>query len=274
MEYHINKTPFTLAEGDTHVALLDNYRKNAFTLAEVLITLGIIGVVAALTLGALIPNFEKQRNLSVLKKAYSEMQNYVLDFKQYTGCIDIKVCWPNSDEFYTPFAEYLIAKRGFTEYVPFDRSWGSMLLFSAFRGNQMVGLNGGYYRNTEHPDNYIPLVSPSGTYMAVIYSDYYSYGNSAAIIYFLVNNKRFGIKSARFANEVQIYPGDFSRAGKDLFIAHVSYDGKFVPEGVEPYRYWKDNDNCNPDNSETMNVSGYGCLGRIIEDGWQIKYKW
>ena len=34
-------------------------RKTAFTLAEVLITLGIIGVVAALTLPALINNYEK-----------------------------------------------------------------------------------------------------------------------------------------------------------------------------------------------------------------------
>ena len=35
-------------------------KKLAFTLAEVLITLGIIGVVAALTLPALISNYKKQ----------------------------------------------------------------------------------------------------------------------------------------------------------------------------------------------------------------------
>ena len=47
--------------------------KVAFTLAEVLITLGIIGVVAAITLPSLIQrNIEKQR-VAQLKKAYSEL---------------------------------------------------------------------------------------------------------------------------------------------------------------------------------------------------------
>ena len=59
--------------GATHVALSDKSRKFAFTLAEVLITLGIIGVVAAITLPSLIQrNIEKQR-VAQLKKAYSEL---------------------------------------------------------------------------------------------------------------------------------------------------------------------------------------------------------
>ena len=52
------KAAFTLAEGATHVAHRKNSRKAAFTLAEVLITLGIIGVVAALTMPALITNIQ------------------------------------------------------------------------------------------------------------------------------------------------------------------------------------------------------------------------
>ncbi|MDR1327441.1 MAG: type II secretion system GspH family protein [Heliobacteriaceae bacterium] len=46
-------------------------RKNGFTLAEVLITLGIIGVVAALTMPALIANYQKQIKVTKLKKFYS-----------------------------------------------------------------------------------------------------------------------------------------------------------------------------------------------------------
>ena len=41
----------------------DKKKKAAFTLAEVLITLGIIGVVAAITLPALIENVTERRNL-------------------------------------------------------------------------------------------------------------------------------------------------------------------------------------------------------------------
>ena len=51
----------------------NSLKKSAFTLAEVLITLGIIGVVAAITLPSLIQrNVEKQR-VAQLKKAYSEL---------------------------------------------------------------------------------------------------------------------------------------------------------------------------------------------------------
>ena len=46
-------------------------RKGAFTLAEVLITLGIIGVVAALTLPSLIQNHHEQVLENKLKKMYS-----------------------------------------------------------------------------------------------------------------------------------------------------------------------------------------------------------
>jgi len=47
--------------------------KKAFTLAEILITLGIIGVVAALTMPSLIANYEKKRTVVQLKKAYSSI---------------------------------------------------------------------------------------------------------------------------------------------------------------------------------------------------------
>ncbi len=44
-----------------------------FTLAEILITLGIIGVVAALTIPNLITNYQKKVTATELKKAYSEI---------------------------------------------------------------------------------------------------------------------------------------------------------------------------------------------------------
>jgi len=45
--------------------------RRAFTLAEVLITLGIIGVVAAITIPTLIQNSQKQETVTRLQKAYS-----------------------------------------------------------------------------------------------------------------------------------------------------------------------------------------------------------
>lgn len=46
-------------------------KRNAFTLAEVLITLGIIGIVAAMTLPALVQKFEKTILKNQIKKTYS-----------------------------------------------------------------------------------------------------------------------------------------------------------------------------------------------------------
>ena len=50
-------------------------KKTAFTLAEVLITLGIIGVVAAMTLPTLINNYQKKETISKLKKVYAILGN-------------------------------------------------------------------------------------------------------------------------------------------------------------------------------------------------------
>lgn len=46
-------------------------KKAAFTLAEVLITLGIIGVVAAITMPSLIQNYQEKATVTKLKKCYS-----------------------------------------------------------------------------------------------------------------------------------------------------------------------------------------------------------
>ena len=50
----------------------------AFTLAEVLITLGIIGVVAAITLPTVVQNYQKQATVAKLKKAYTTINQAVL----------------------------------------------------------------------------------------------------------------------------------------------------------------------------------------------------
>jgi len=69
---------FTLAEGATHVGICDNARREAFTLAEVLITLGIIGVVAAMTIPTLISNTNGAQFKTAYKKALSTLNQGVL----------------------------------------------------------------------------------------------------------------------------------------------------------------------------------------------------
>ena len=54
--------------------VLTTLKKCAFTLAEVLITLGIIGVVAAMTLPTLVQNYKKTVYVNQLKKSYSTLE--------------------------------------------------------------------------------------------------------------------------------------------------------------------------------------------------------
>lgn len=54
---------------------MDIFMKRAFTLAEVLITLGIIGVVAALTLPSVIKNYQHKALETAFKKSYTNLYN-------------------------------------------------------------------------------------------------------------------------------------------------------------------------------------------------------
>lgn len=72
---------FTLAEGATHVDLSQTIAHFGFTLAETLITLGIIGVVAAMTIPNLITNYQKHVTVTKLQKAISVLnQAYKLSY--------------------------------------------------------------------------------------------------------------------------------------------------------------------------------------------------
>lgn len=62
--------------------------KKAFTLAEVLITIGIIGVVAAMTLPALVQKHKRMEATSKLKKFYSTMSQAVMRSEVDNGKVD------------------------------------------------------------------------------------------------------------------------------------------------------------------------------------------
>jgi len=68
-----------------------NKTKNAFTLAEVLITLVIIGIVAALTIPTAINKYKEEELKSQFKKAYSTLsqavnKTFLNDFYGYADC--------------------------------------------------------------------------------------------------------------------------------------------------------------------------------------------
>ena len=77
--------------GATHVALCDSVSSyfrhwyGAFTLAEVLITLGIIGVVAAMTMPSLIQNYKRQQATARIKKFVSVINQALISAENDLG---------------------------------------------------------------------------------------------------------------------------------------------------------------------------------------------
>ena len=78
-----SKVAFTLAE--VFSIHFKNNRKYAFTLAEVLITLGIIGIVAALTLPTLLANYQKNVIKTQFKKAVSVIEQAYVTVEHNLG---------------------------------------------------------------------------------------------------------------------------------------------------------------------------------------------
>lgn len=81
--------------------MVKTQRKLAFTLAEVLITLGIIGVVAALTIPNLMQKTNRKETVAAVKKSYSVLSNALkLAEAQHGGSI-LKWSGTVADEFST-----------------------------------------------------------------------------------------------------------------------------------------------------------------------------
>ncbi len=266
-----------------------------FTLAEVLITVGIIGVVAALITPGIIENIERHRNAAILQRAYGDLQNYVYMFAAENNCTtSFADCTPKSGEFYKKFAKYLHDKQKFRtvpsscdgkekcyKWLRYRKSTGAPL--TGFRwfcpiGSDIGGAgegSGEYY-----------LMSPTGLYafhIGVFMSDnYYNIKGDhfRARIHILTDMSRTGI-----CNLEACAPEQADRApqlGRNLFEVYIMNSKKVLPNGTslcggirDSWAYY-----CHPlDNSESGNCSYESgdytaCMQQVINDGWKIKYKY
>ena len=101
--------------GATHVALCDSVGSyfrhwcGAFTLAEVLITLGIIGVVAAMTMPSLIQNYKRQQATARIKKFVSVINQALISAENDLGAREDWVIgeMDNSDSAYNFLNTYI-----------------------------------------------------------------------------------------------------------------------------------------------------------------------
>ena len=104
-------------------------KKLAFTLAEVLITLGIIGGVAAMTMPTLITNYQKRATVAKLKRAYSVLkQAYLMSYDQVGDLRSYEIRALGKESYFkTYWAPYIQATycNSFSEcgYTSADKPW-------------------------------------------------------------------------------------------------------------------------------------------------------
>ena len=268
------KSAFTLAEGATHVVHFNDIRRVAFTLAEVLITLGIIGVVAALTMPALISNYKKTVYVNQLKKSVSVIENGFkmiladdgVDKLTDTGLWStFSGDWgrgQQNDEFTSYLGKYF--KIIENNVIDLDN-------YKQFNGN-----SNGYNPRTN-------FVLEDGIYF--MFGDIYKNPNS-------LSDENCKKAKAFGGNVCEVAISSFyidvngskrpNQFGRDTFQFMLSNDGRLVPNGGKDAalfqeqadissnsNYWRNNTvkGCGASNSE-----GYVCAARIIENGWKMDY--
>ena len=93
-------------------------KENAFTLAEVLITLGIIGIVAAMTMPTLITDARKKSTATKVKKFYNIINNAVQFSIAKNGDVEI---WMGEARIYTYEENAQFVKDYFLPYIKYRK---------------------------------------------------------------------------------------------------------------------------------------------------------
>ena len=209
----------------------------AFTLAEVLITLGIIGVVAAMTIPTLVSSYQKSQTVSQLKKEYTTLAQAVKQSEIDNG--------KNSDWDWGTSGDAASIR------TSFDTLWSPYLKVmkycsSAADCGYTVGLLSGLLKDGVNqigiydPTTRISIMTPDGTFMM--------FHVSGKMVYVDLN-------AGKGPN---LY-------GKDVFLFVLDPDKGLMPAG-----YSVVGNDCN----STHN--GLYCAKKIMIDGWQISsdYPW
>ena len=241
------KFGFTLVEGATHVDTFHNQRKVAFTLAEVLITLGIIGVVAAITIPTLVTNYQKKQTVIQLKKAYSELSQAVkLSEIQNGDVADWDFALPSKqflDKYLTPFVKI---REELAKETVYRNSKGKVI------NNNDSSVLGSW---SKIKDNTATFTTTSGVTFFV--DSWYPDTKDFRGIGVDINGTKKG------PNVV----------GKDFFYFHITSNGGVKPSGYDKSR--EEILSTKLCSKEAITVNG-PCAALIVKDGWEIKpdYPW
>lgn len=256
-EEFMNKKAFTLAEVFSPYFL--NQRKIAFTLAEVLITLGIIGVVAAMTLPAIIQKKNEIETVTKLKKSYSVLnQAFKMAEVKYGDISD----WAEWNDAEVILDKYIIPEiRGVKKYGKATNSKLALCYEPNFKLHNPETDNSSQYTWMDG----VYISSPFFTNKTASFklNDGSCIGLNPNTIY---DNSRYHYNIMIDINGVS----GPNIAGEDLFFFTI-HNNVLRPFGYD----WSSGDITSTKNNACNRkaaLGGYTCAARIMSEGWEIKY--
>lgn len=244
---------------------LSGYR--AFTLAEALITLVLIGIVAAAVIPTVVDHIQKDMNAMALRKAYSTM-NQVLPLMarefDVNGDLNDTGLFDGSDAF---FGDNLI------RYIKVSKN---CRMGDGCFPSQM----GTQFKNSSSQIN---SDSVTGSHYSFIANDNMSYvvessGAGCVPAFDGASSSSFNNQLKQICGKLWVDVNGFkppNNFGSDIFLFYIA-------NGVKPSLYpaggrddakmrWS-YDGVNAVNCTDSSPDGYACAGRIMEQSWQIKY--
>ena len=234
--------------------------KKAFTLAEVLITLTIIGVIAALTIPNLMKNYQKHVWVTQLHKCYNRI--VAGNTKILQDNVELPYYNEPEDEWN---ARIKVLNESFAEgsggVFCKRRLWKQSLNCKyanyEFKTPSVKKLNGAadYWERTS---------TVNGSFL--LYQQVFTYPDGSVIALMTQSNNSyfysFGSYHYSFTVDVNGSKGP-NQIGRDIFIFNgPSGNNNYV---ITPYGMGNPND-CATDKD------GYTCAAKIMQDGWKMNY--
>jgi prepilin-type N-terminal cleavage/methylation domain-containing protein len=213
-------------------------KKAAFTLAEVLITLGIIGIVAAMTIPNLITNYRKKQTVAKLQKVISVLNQAYRQSYDELGYPDDNLTISGKNYFNTYWAPYL---SGATRC--------SSCSACGYSSSPFTSLSGGHASLGCFTDTRVPFYLKDGVWVMLMLRSETSAGQKISVNYLIVD-----LNGSSLPNKY----------GIDVFMLTRT------EKGILPYGYDKSDNAVLSDCSKTG--TGLYCAERIRREGWQINY--
>lgn len=218
-----------------------NYRKSAFTLAEVLITLGIIGVVAALTMPSLIAKNQEKVTVTRLKKEYSTIsQAYTMVLMNDGKFSD----WFTGTETTAEAGEIFYEKMKKHLNVAKDCNTGT----GCFSEGIIKTLDGRDYNNYNNNTNEPKIILADGSSWMFYVSNINCVDNNYC------GNIKVDIDGPK--------KGSYT-FGKDVFLFYITPQ-RIFPEGDSADPFNKFEINCNK--SKTSSANGIACTDWVLQN--------